>query len=344
MTPTIMQRLVCSWLAAAVVVVAVQPPLDLSDYSVKERHDVPHQWTRIGSAPDAHVLDLQIGLAQSNFAELERHLYEVSDPDHARYGQHLTEDAVNALVQPHASTSRLVHEWLEEAGVHAGRIKYSTPSRDWIAISMPVREVEYLLNTTFHVYRHNQDGAELVRTPEYSLPRHLHAHIDTVTPTNSFFRAKPKAKLVRRSTNFIPVETVGAIEALTTNDVTIESTDSIASACNFTAVTPKCLRTLYGTINYKAQVPGRNRVGLANYLNETNNRSDVALFLSRYRPEAVAAAKDFKTIVIQGGQDQQTQLSKAQLAAGQDLEGNLDAEYILGIGYPTPLTAFNTGG
>lgn len=47
-----------------------------SSYKVKEKHHVPRGWSRVGSAPPWHKIQLQIGLIQSHFAELERHLYE----------------------------------------------------------------------------------------------------------------------------------------------------------------------------------------------------------------------------------------------------------------------------
>lgn len=47
-----------------------------SEYGLKETHPVPRGWSRIGAAPENHVVSLQIGLTQGNFAELERHLYE----------------------------------------------------------------------------------------------------------------------------------------------------------------------------------------------------------------------------------------------------------------------------
>lgn len=49
-----------------------------SNYAVKERHHVPRKFKRIGPAPSQHKIRLQIGLKQSQFAELERHLYEGS--------------------------------------------------------------------------------------------------------------------------------------------------------------------------------------------------------------------------------------------------------------------------
>lgn len=109
-------------------------------------------------------------------------------------------------------------------------------------------------------------------------------------------------------------------------------------------VTPRCLRTLYRTINYTPQVPGQNRIGLTDYLGETNNRSDVHIFLELFRKQAASGAYEFVFDVINDGSTQQTPDNATQLMAGTDLEGNLDAETIIGIAWPTPLTAFTTGG
>lgn len=45
-------------------------------YGLKERHHVPRAWERAGPAPEEHMIQLQIGLRQGQFSELERHLYE----------------------------------------------------------------------------------------------------------------------------------------------------------------------------------------------------------------------------------------------------------------------------
>lgn len=45
-------------------------------YSVKEVHAVPQKWSAVDRAPGNHMLQLQIGLKQDKFEELERHLYE----------------------------------------------------------------------------------------------------------------------------------------------------------------------------------------------------------------------------------------------------------------------------
>lgn len=45
-------------------------------YVVEETHPVPSQWTEVAPAPAKHIVQLQIGLKQGQFEELERHLYE----------------------------------------------------------------------------------------------------------------------------------------------------------------------------------------------------------------------------------------------------------------------------
>jgi tripeptidyl-peptidase I len=55
----------------------VGSPLSVrSAYAVKDSHHVPRQWSNVGAAPADHIINLQIGLKQSQFNELERHLYE----------------------------------------------------------------------------------------------------------------------------------------------------------------------------------------------------------------------------------------------------------------------------
>ncbi|KAI4160428.1 MAG: hypothetical protein LQ342_005752 [Letrouitia transgressa] len=321
------------------VLVSGSPIRSRSSYAVKESHHVPRKWSRVGEAPANGIIHLEIALKQSRFEELERHLYEVSDPDHERYGNHLSATEVENLVKPNDDSLDLVHEWLFDNGVEEGQLSYS-PAKDWVKISLPIAQVETLLDTKYSVYRHT-DGTYVVRAPTWSLPTHLHSHVDTIQPTNSFFRGAP------RKSNVMPISELGTDEPTNLRSALVKDPPadlSVAQACNASAVTPLCLRTLYGTLNYNPKVPGKNKVGLTNYLGETNNRSDVSIFLQKYRPEAAKAAYQFKIEIIANGDNQQTPNNATQLDDGKDLEGNLDAETILGISYPTPLIAYNTGG
>lgn len=252
-----------------------------------------------------------------------------SDPFHPRYGQHLTKTEVDELVKPSAESLEAVQDWLSDHDID--NVEFSS-SRDTIKFALPLSEVEDLLNTEYSVYEHT-DGTRLVRTTEYSLPIHLREHIAIITPTNQFLRSDPRGKKYRTGGAPVPYQppaepTVGSVDAV----------------CNFSLVTPTCLRTIYGTINYTAQVPGKNKVALNDFLGELNLRSDAKHFLELFRPDAVAGASEFVQISIAGGTVQQTPLNSTELEAETGVEGDLDAETILGISYPTPLTIYSTGG
>lgn len=45
-------------------------------YAIKDSHRVPDRWSRVGPAPAEHWINLNIGLKQDRFGELERQLYE----------------------------------------------------------------------------------------------------------------------------------------------------------------------------------------------------------------------------------------------------------------------------
>jgi len=306
-------------------------------YAIKDSHFAPRSFSRVRRAPKDHVLNLKISLKQSKFDELERHLYEISDPHHSRYGQHLTADEVNELIKPSDETVTLVHEWLKEHEVDTDLD--TSPAGDWIDLKLPVGVIESLLNTEYSVYRH-VDGDEMIRTTKWSLPYHLHDHINTIQPTNSFMRVKKKSPLPETFEKRTPEQTV-KFNPDDQAELT-PYTPAVAATCNPSLVTPGCLRTFYGTVNYTVQT--ECQMALCDYLGEVNLRTDVKQYLEMYRPDAVAGADEFKQVSIANGTVQQTPLTEAQLTAGTGVEGNLDAETMLGVAYPLPLLIYSTGG
>jgi tripeptidyl-peptidase-1 len=116
------------------------------DHKVKESIQHPRGWVKQGSAPSDLVLELRIGLPQPNFHVLESHLYEISDPDHARYGAHLSKEEVESLVAPNVESIDLVNEWLGSHGFNESDLIRS-PAKDWITIKVPVQVAEKMLDT-----------------------------------------------------------------------------------------------------------------------------------------------------------------------------------------------------
>ena len=125
---------------------AAAVPRGKPTYSVKEEVNSPRGWLKQGRPAPDHNIILRIGLPQPNFHVLEKHLYEVSDPDHERYGQHLSKTEVEALVAPHQESVDLVNEWLRTFDINEESLVRS-PAGDWVTLTVPVRLAEEMLDT-----------------------------------------------------------------------------------------------------------------------------------------------------------------------------------------------------
>jgi tripeptidyl-peptidase-1 len=175
------------------------------------------------------------------------------------------------------------------------------------------------------------------------LPEYLHEHIDVVEPTNSFLR--PVKKAPKSTAKF------GSYASGKHEDVSETLASQFAAAANGTGptdcdpalVTPGCLRSLYGTLDYEAKAAGKNRMSIANYLGELNIRSDLKQYLQQFRPEAVAAADEFQLISIDNGTTQES-LTADDVENSTGVEGALDVQSMLGIAWPTEMISYSTGG
>ena len=116
------------------------------NYIIKEEVSSPSGWVRHNRPPPDHSIILRIGLQQANFEVLEKKIYEVSDPAHKRYGQHLSKSEVEALVAPHPESLNSVNEWLSSFGVDEDSLVRS-PARDWVTLKVSVSLAEKMLDT-----------------------------------------------------------------------------------------------------------------------------------------------------------------------------------------------------
>jgi tripeptidyl-peptidase-1 len=120
-------------------------------FKLKETiHGPPYGWYKHAVAPKHHVLELKIALPQPKFPVLEQHLWEVSDPTHARYGAHLSKEETDTLMAPHPETLYIVGEWLASYGLAEDDLIHSS-ANDWVTIRVPVGLAEEMLNTVSNV-------------------------------------------------------------------------------------------------------------------------------------------------------------------------------------------------
>ncbi|KAI0059672.1 hypothetical protein BV25DRAFT_1908615 [Artomyces pyxidatus] len=290
----------------------------------------PDGWANLGAAPIDHIIPLRIALPQANFAALEEHLYAVSDPAHERYGAHLSKSEVEALVAPHPDSVSAVDAWLLEHGIPDSACTRS-PAGDWVSVRVPVPVAERMLDTTFHVWKHTEDGNEIVRTTRYSLPAHLHAHVELVQPTTLFSRVKARRAEARSVGVQARVHDVRGVVAVARSDGTKLTVDA---GCNET-VTIACIRQFFNIGDYRASGTNGNQIAVAGYSEEYANAKDQQLFYADQLPEALNTT--FKYVLVNGGKN------------GQDYDSdtyaeNSDMQTVLGLAFPATGTYYSTGG
>jgi tripeptidyl-peptidase-1 len=189
---------------------------------------------------------------------------EVSDPGHARYGQHLKRDELKDLIKPREESTAAVLSWLEESGVHA-----------------PVERAESMMDTSFKVYQNEvRPGVKRIRSLSYSVPRAVRDHIDLIQPT----------------TRFGQIRTEGS-NVLTQEDVpfSVASADAVDSSCD-TTVTPACLRNLYNFADYNVSTKVAVKLGVTGYLEQYARYADLKQFTDKFSPFAKGSNFSFTSV------------------------------------------------
>ncbi|KAJ7881181.1 peptidase S8/S53 domain-containing protein [Mycena leptocephala] len=282
--------------------------------------EIPRGWEFHSTPAEDHLLDMRIGLKQSKLEELISSLYEVSDPAHERYGQHLSKEEVDALVAPHPDSVEAVESWLQHHGINPADAHFRSAGGEWITIRVSVAQAERMLDTKYGVYYHAASGSSVVRTMEYSLPAELHSHIDVVTPTTYFGTFHSM-----RSTSFVQPQTTPLANS---DSFAAEISPLAVPASCGTTVTPACLRAMYNTTAYVPKATATNKLGVAGYLQEFANDAGES-----FRTDAVGGT--FTHVQVNGGLNTQS---------SPGVEANLDIQYTEGISFPTPNIYYSTGG
>ncbi|KAJ7233035.1 peptidase S8/S53 domain-containing protein [Mycena rebaudengoi] len=319
------------WISAFVFGLAVAKPLNTKrwdDVAVKHSWvEIPRGWEFHSTPAEDHPLDLRIGLKQNKLDELISSLYEVSDPAHARYGQHLSKEDVDSLVAPHPDSIEAVESWLQHHGVNPAEALFRSTASEWITVRVSIAQAERMLSTKYGVYHHPDSDSYVVRTMAYSLPQELHSHVDVVTPTTYFstFRSM-------RATSFIQPQAASAQDDSASFAAEI-SPLAVPASCG-TTVTPACLRAMYNTTDYVPRATAVNKLGVAGYLEEYANDADLRTFFTRFRTDIMTNVS-FQHIQLNGGLNNQND---------PGVEANLDIQYTEGISFPTPNIYYSTGG
>ena len=144
-----------------------------------------HGWERRWLAPREGRMKLHIALRQEDDGrEIERRLLELSDPESPSYRQHLGADQAAYLSTPAQGTVHAVESWLWQYGM----LNDASLFGGIFEIDTTIRGAERLLNTTYFIW---SDGTQdVIRTELFYLPDNVAGHIDFVTPTTGFPKAR----------------------------------------------------------------------------------------------------------------------------------------------------------
>ncbi|KAH9978682.1 subtilisin-like protein [Lactifluus volemus] len=297
----------------------------------ERRASHPVTWAQTRRLEPHKVLPLRIGLTQQNAHQIEELLMSIAHPDSPTYGQHWSPERVANYFAPSNASISTVKTWLSDSGLHPDRIRISL-SNSWIEVNATVAEVEDLLDAEYHVYTH-PSGHEQISCESYSVPDHVHEHVELIKPTVHFVHRIPDdpALLRKRSNLGLPTSKNGP----KTKDVIVTASDilDLASCDRFT--TPECLRALY-QMDCEPQRADSNSFGIVEFTPQAYLPSDLDMFFRNFSPSQVGQRP---TLVSIDGGTPQTQNQSVEYNA----ESDLDLEYAMVLTDPTPITLLQTG-
>lgn len=327
-----------SLVAFVSLAVAVPSP---NTFAVKDSIHVPSSWVRRSAAADSQSIDLHFALAKRDQPGLEARLMQISDPDHASYGQWLSRSELSEYNSPSAETKRAVYGWLASHGIATEeQLSRRTEEVDsnTLKVRVSVRKAREMLGgADFAVYQHRDSGEQRLTTNAYSLPRDVFNHIDTIFGLGYFGRShadRAPFKMVTEDFNLADFEEFETESKVLLSDASQGHTQTSAkpASCNFNSVTADCLRDLYKYHDYKPSGKGQY-IGISGFLEQYANYDDLAKFISDERPDAKGYKFSLKS--INGG------LNDQSMPGG---EANLDVQTVAGSAFPINSTYFTTAG
>lgn len=244
----------------------------------EKRHSTAKRWVKRGHLDANIILPVRIGLKQTGLEKGHDFLMDVSHPDSPNYAKHWTAAEVAEAFSPSFDTVNTVRAWLEGYGIPANTIIHSD-NKGWLAFDAKTSDIENLLKTSYHQFEDLRTGSLAMACDSYHLPKHIHAHIDYITPGVKLLAPTHKAKRNRNSKHarfspklldFRPGPPF--LSLLQFDDL---------SNCDV-AITPACIKALY-------QVPDATKADSTNAMGifeegDFYAQQDLDLFFKNFTP------------------------------------------------------------
>ncbi|OAQ61651.1 peptidase-like protein [Pochonia chlamydosporia 170] len=288
---------------------------------VEHLAEPPRGWTRLESANPSQTIRLSIALESDGQEVLERTVQEVSDPNHPRYGQHLSRDAALTLIRPQQDAVDAVRRWLLTEDITEGQIQVRGL---FVDVTVTIGTAERVLSTKYDVFQNT--GRKAIGTLAYSVPADVRPHITSIQPTTFFEHATfaQKYPTTRRS---VLVSSKG--------NGTHTATPRKMDDCKNNN-TPSCLRNLYRMDENSYTKPHpKSLLGVVGFSGQTAQFDQLEKYLGKYASHAKGAK--FTVELINNG----TNTQGTNYPSG---EANMDIQIAVAMAYRVPVRFYSTGG
>ncbi|KAI0506816.1 subtilisin-like protein [Xylaria bambusicola] len=248
-----------------------------STHILHERHATHwgNMWTKRTKVPAKAVLPMRIGLKQSNLEAGHQRLMEISNPESADYGKHMSAEEVITFFAPNENSVDAVQDWLQSEGISPDRITLSA-NKQWVQFDATADEVENLLFADFYVWEHS-DGSTDLSTDSYHVPSKIQEHIDYVTPGTRLRSRQHAAKEKKMKRSGFKNDVRPFITKLPTFPEPNSTTCSIY-------VTAECTRAQYNIPKGSTKFPG-NELGIFESIDDHYSKKDLDVFFKTLYPD-----------------------------------------------------------
>ncbi|KAH9941656.1 subtilisin-like protein [Epithele typhae] len=250
-----------------------------SEMIVRDEHPaVPKGYSPSGPAPAANqTLRFMLAMPQTNVPALHDALMDVSDPDSANYGRHLSKAQVAALVAPSQDSVQAVNAWLGKNNISTS---VASASGDMLDLHLTVHQANALLDANFTSYVHTGSNKTMIRTLAYSLPASVHDHVAWIYPTTQFIAPSPDAPTVDVEAFTTPAQS----KSKSKRGLRARDDFQIPQELCGKVVTPECLMKMYNIPTGRASAEG-NSIAVSSFGDENALDSDLGTFISQARPD-----------------------------------------------------------
>ena len=258
-------------------------------------------WTRTRPALSDEPLRLHLALRSARWADLETHALRLATPGDPNYGKHLDKDELHELTKPTDETLMRVLGWLDSASIDIADVQGPR-----MILNATVAQAEALLSTKFDHYA-SEDGRDIIRTLQYTIPTQLEDDVEMIQPTTRFPQMRPMRSLI------LP-QSSPYLEEPDNEDPRVASLSAQAMSC-VDNITPSCLQDLYRFENITLPLLSAPTLGIAGFLDQYASFSDWGQFRETYAPWI----KDGNSFLVSGPNPQDS--------ANDNTEANLDIQY-----------------